>query len=83
LYIRTSAFIALYAVFFISFKDYIIKNSITFITLVFVDGHSITPPVGTVEKYPSASLHSSLVIAAYKQVRLIPNDFVRLASGCF
>ncbi|MCX5904327.1 MAG: hypothetical protein NTV89_12850, partial [Proteobacteria bacterium] len=37
----------------------------------------------TVEKYPSAALRSSFVIAAYGTVRLIPPDFARLASGYF
>ena len=36
-----------------------------------------------VEKHPSAALRSSLVIAAYRKVRLIPQDFARLAYGCF
>ena len=34
------------------------------------------------KKRPSAALHSSCVIATYG-VRLIPQDFVRLASGLF
>jgi hypothetical protein len=41
------------------------------------------PVCGAVEKLSSASLRSSFVIAAYKQVRLIPHDFVRLASERF
>jgi hypothetical protein len=36
-----------------------------------------------VEKHPSALLRSSFVIAAYGKVRRIPQDFARLASGCF
>jgi hypothetical protein len=40
-----------------------------------------------VEKYPSAALPlpagRSFVVAAYKQVRLTPQDFGRLASGHF
>jgi hypothetical protein len=36
-----------------------------------------------VEKHPSAALRSSLVIAAYHKVRLIPHDFARLAYECF
>jgi len=36
-----------------------------------------------VEKHPSALLRSSFVIAAYGKVRLIPQDFARLASGFF
>jgi hypothetical protein len=35
------------------------------------------------EKRPSASFLSSFVIAAYVQVRLIPQDFESLASGHF
>jgi len=35
------------------------------------------------EKSPSAALPSSFVIAAYFNVRLIPQDFGRLASGHF
>ena len=31
----------------------------------------------------SAALRSSLVIAMYREVRLIPRDFARLASECF
>jgi hypothetical protein len=33
------------------------------------------------EKRPSAALPASFVIAAYGQVRLLPQDFGRLASG--
>jgi hypothetical protein len=36
-----------------------------------------------VEKHPSAALHSSSVTAAYAKVRLIPDDFARLASERF
>jgi len=36
-----------------------------------------------VEKRPSAALRSSLVTAAYAEVRLIPRNFARLASGPF
>jgi hypothetical protein len=36
-----------------------------------------------VEKHPSALLRLSFVIATYGKVRLIPNDFARLASECF
>jgi len=36
-----------------------------------------------VEKYPSAAFPSPFVVAAYKQVRLTPQDFGRLASGHF
>jgi hypothetical protein len=36
-----------------------------------------------VEKSPSAALRSSFVIAAYLKVRLIPQDFARLASCGF
>jgi len=36
-----------------------------------------------VEKHPSAALRSSLVIATYCEVRLIPHDFARLAAECF
>jgi hypothetical protein len=35
------------------------------------------------EKRPSASFSSSFVIAAYAQVRLVPQDFGSLASGHF
>jgi hypothetical protein len=35
------------------------------------------------EKRPSAAFPSSFVIAAYVQVRLIPQDIGRLASGHF
>jgi hypothetical protein len=35
------------------------------------------------EKYPSALLPSSFVIAAYFDVRLTPQAFGRLASGHF
>ena len=35
------------------------------------------------EKRSSAALPSSIVIAAYIRVRLIPQDFGRLASGHF
>jgi len=31
----------------------------------------------------SAALRSSLVIATYREVRLIPPDFARLAAECF
>jgi hypothetical protein len=34
-------------------------------------------------KTPSAALPSSFVIAEYTLVRLIPQDFGRLASGAF
>jgi len=40
-------------------------------------------PEQAVEKHPSAALLSSLVIATNREVRLIPQDFVRLASECF
>ena len=36
-----------------------------------------------VEKQPFAALYLPFVIAAYEKVRLIPHDFVRLASGHF
>jgi len=36
-----------------------------------------------VEKHPSAALCASLVIAAYIEVRLIPQDLARLASVYF
>jgi hypothetical protein len=36
-----------------------------------------------VEKRTSVSLRSSFVFAAYEKVRLIPHDFIRLASGYF
>jgi len=35
------------------------------------------------EKWPSAAFPSSLVVAAYSQVRLTPQDFGSLASGLF
>jgi hypothetical protein len=36
-----------------------------------------------VKKHPSASFRSSFVIAMYGNVRLIPRDFARPASGYF
>ena len=36
-----------------------------------------------VEKHPSVALRLSLVIAAYRKVRLIPHDVAPLASECF
>jgi len=36
-----------------------------------------------VEKHPSAALRLSFDIATYRNVRLIPQDFAGLASGCF
>jgi hypothetical protein len=36
-----------------------------------------------VEKHPSAASRSFFVIAAYWNVRIIPQDFACLASGCF
>jgi hypothetical protein len=36
-----------------------------------------------VEKHPSTALRSSLVIATYREVRLIPHDVARLVSECF
>jgi hypothetical protein len=35
------------------------------------------------EKRPSAAFPSSFVVAAYRQVRLTPQDFEGLASGHF
>jgi hypothetical protein len=35
------------------------------------------------EKHPPAALPSSIVVAAYIQVRLAPQNFGRLASGRF
>jgi hypothetical protein len=40
-------------------------------------------PGQAAEKHPSAALRSSLVIATYREVRLIPPDFARLASEYF
>jgi len=40
-------------------------------------------PWQAAEKHPSAAFLSSLVVEAYPQVRLTPQDFEGLASGHF